>query len=202
MQSYRLQAESWGGLRGAWRGGGNPQPDGVGLCADECCRLATQEVCQVARERTGCSKVRRGVREDGIWRALWCHCAGDRSDSNASGVSLATVVNTELVRAPPSEALPGLRERILTGDPSKLHYGMTLTAHLDVVEAVAWSPSGPRVVSASQDGRVIVFDASTGKRLSARGASILLELLEPDPIVDVVWLDERWVAFPDGSGGW
>lgn len=43
---------------------------------------------------------------------------------------------------------------------------LTYTGHTARVQAVAWSPDGTKIVSVSEDGHVLVWDAQTGKTLT------------------------------------
>ncbi len=50
--------------------------------------------------------------------------------------------------------------------PASPAYGkerFTLAGHTDVIYQLAWSPDGSRIASASQDGRVKIWDATTGE---------------------------------------
>ena len=78
---------------------------------------------------------------------------------------------------------------------------MSLTAHLDYVESVAWSPSSAFLASAGGDGQVIVWKARTGHCVTRRGTPDSCEE-QPAPVPDVVWLDDEWVAVPTLDGGW
>jgi len=44
----------------------------------------------------------------------------------------------------------------------------TLTGHQSLVLSCAWSPDGRRIVSASRDGTLRIWDASTGIELAPR----------------------------------
>jgi serine/threonine protein kinase/WD40 repeat protein len=104
---------------------------------------------------------------------------GTRVEFSADGRWLLAVWDKEAVAAWP------------VGDtPEKL----CLNGHADAVPAVAWSPDGHRLASASKDGTVRLWDADSGKLLyTCKGHKAMIEAVAYSP-------DGCWVASGDVNG--
>ena len=89
--------------------------------------------------------------------------------------------------------LPMLRSACKLGDVSPLQ--RTLLGHRDAVQSISYAPNGLTIASGSVDGAVILWDATSGRRLET------LLGHGKDPVLETTFITSRLLATA-GSDGW